>query len=315
MYNFIIITGPTGVGKTELSLKLALKLNTEIISADSMQIYKGLDIGTAKISYKEKQIVNHHLIDICELQDNYTVKNFRDDAFNIISKLNFENKLALVVGGTGLYLNSLIYNLDFSDTKSNENLRNSLISKSNKYGNDYLYNLLLEIDPNITKKIHKNQTKRIIRALEVYYQTGKLFSELNDYEFKLRDDVNFLIFQLDRSRDIIYKRINKRVSIMLNQGLIEETLNLVKSGYRKDIERIKAIGNKEVLYYLDGLLSYSELEELIQKNTRHYAKRQLTWFKRYENRQIINLDDNSVDTNLERIINIIRGKYEQSFFK
>lgn len=275
MENLIIITGPTGIGKTELSLELAKKYKGEIISCDSMQIYKKLNIGTAKIDITETSIP-HHMIDIVEPSDNFTVADFKISAKKIITDINKRDRLPFLVGGTGLYINSLVYNLDFTKTKPDYEYRNELREILKKEGSEFLYEKLQDQDMSMAEKIHKNNGQRIIRALEILKsgnKKGDNFREENKY-------YNLIYLGLNMDRTKLYEKINKRVNKMIDLGLVDEVKNLLDEGLDKNSQSLKAIGYKEVISYLDGDIDFDEMVDLIKKNSRHYAKRQLTWFRR-----------------------------------
>ena len=271
----LIITGPTGIGKTELSLELAKKYKGEIISCDSMQIYKKLNIGTAKIDLTETSIP-HYMIDIVEPSDNFTVADFKNSAKKIIKDINNRDRLPFLVGGTGLYINSLVYNLDFTETKPDYEYRDELIEILEKEGSEFLYEILKEKDQRLAEKIHKNNGQRIIRALEILKsgnKKGDNFREENK-------DYNLIYLGLNMDRAKLYEKINQRVDKMVDLGLVDEVKNLLDEGLDKNSQSLKAIGYKEVISYLDGEIDFDEMVDLIKKNSRHYAKRQLTWFRR-----------------------------------
>ena len=275
MENLIIITGPTGIGKTELSLELAKKYKGEIISCDSMQIYKKLNIGTAKIDITETSIP-HHMIDIVEPSDNFTVADFKNSAKKIITDINNRDGIPFLVGGTGLYINSLVYNLDFTETKPDYEYRNELREILEKEGSEFLYEKLQDQDRSMAEKIHKNNGQRIIRALEILKsgnKKGENFREENK-------DYNLIYLGLNMDRSKLYEKINQRVDKMVDLGLVDEVKNLLDEGLDRNSQSLKAIGYKEVISYLDGDIDFDEMVDLIKKNSRHYAKRQLTWFRR-----------------------------------
>lgn len=275
MENLIIITGPTGIGKTELSLELAKKYKGEIISCDSMQIYKKLNIGTAKIDLNETSIP-HHMIDIVEPSDNFTVADFKNSAKKIIIDINKRGGLPFLVGGTGLYINSLVYNLDFTETEPDYDYREKLRSLLEKEGSEFLYKKLKEKDKSMEEKIHQNNGQRIIRALEIL-KSGKKKGDNFREENK---DYNLIYLGLNMDRAKLYEKINQRVDKMVDLGLVDEVKNLLDDGLDKNSQSLKAIGYKEVISYLDGDIDFDEMVDLIKKNSRHYAKRQLTWFRR-----------------------------------
>lgn len=287
----IILTGPTAVGKTNLSIDLAKELNAEIISADSMQIYKYMDIGSAKITIDEMQGVKHYLVDEVTPDYVFSVSEFQKRADDYIEKINDENKRVLVTGGTGLYLNSLIYNMDFAKSDANNELREKLRIELEENGIDYMHNKLKELDPEAAQRIHKNNTKRVIRALEVYLSGEKM----NDFskDLKFNEKYNPIIIVLNREREHLYERINKRVDIMMDNGLIDEVKNLLKMGYTKDMISMQGIGYKEIIKYLDGEYTLDEAIDIIKRDSRRYAKRQLTWFRRYDDAKWFNLDEYS----------------------
>lgn len=275
MENLIIITGPTGIGKTELSLELAKKYKGEIISCDSMQIYKKLNIGTAKIDLNETSIP-HHMIDIVEPSDNFTVADFKNSAKKIIIDINKRGGLPFLVGGTGLYINSLVYNLDFTETEPDYDYREKLRSLLEKEGSEFLYKKLKEKDKSMAEKIHQNNGQRIIRALEIL-KSGKKKGDNFREENK---DYNLIYLGLNMDRAKLYEKINQRVDKMVDLGLVDEVKNLLDDGLDKNSQSLKAIGYKEVISYIDGDIDFDEMVDLIKKNSRHYAKRQLTWFRR-----------------------------------
>lgn len=287
----IILTGPTAVGKTNLSIDLAKELNAEIISADSMQIYKYMDIGSAKVTIDEMQGVKHYLVDEVTPDYVFSVSEFQKRADDYIQKINDENKKVLVTGGTGLYLNSLIYNMDFAKSDANNELREKLRIELEENGIDYMHNKLKELDPEAAQRIHKNNTKRVIRALEVYLSGEKM----NDFskDLKFNEKYNPIIIVLNREREHLYERINKRVDIMMDNGLIDEVKNLLKMGYTKDMISMQGIGYKEIIKYLDGEYTLDEAIDIIKRDSRRYAKRQLTWFRRYDDAKWFNLDEYS----------------------
>ena len=295
----IILTGPTAVGKTNLSIDLAKELNAEIISADSMQIYKYMDIGSAKITIDEMQGVKHYLVDEVTPDYVFSVSEFQKRADDYIQKINKDNKKVLVTGGTGLYLNSLIYNMDFAKSDANNELREKLRIELEENGIDYMHNKLKELDPEAAQRIHKNNTKRVIRALEVCLSGEKM----NDFskDLKFNEKYNPIIIVLNREREHLYERINKRVDIMMDNGLIDEVKNLLKMGYTKDMISMQGIGYKEVLMYLENSISLEEATEMIKQGSRNYAKRQLTWFRKDPRAIFLNKDELSD----EEIINII----------
>lgn len=272
----IIISGPTAVGKTKFSIELAKKLNTEIISADSMQIYRMMDIGTAKIKDEEKKGIVHHMIDIRDPKDNFSVQDFQSLAIKIIDNLHNKDKIPIIVGGTGLYIDSLIYDYDFNDVKPDFNLRKKLSEEYNQNPNKML-DFVKSLSDDYSK-LNLKEKKKIIRILEVYKKSGKLIN----YNRKLSSKYDIKLFILNDDRDKIYSRINDRVEYMLNEGLIDEVKNLVNMGLNDHYQSMKAIGYKEVYDYLMGKLSYNDMVDLLKKNSRHYAKRQLTWFRRNE---------------------------------
>lgn len=275
MENLVIITGPTGIGKTELSLELAKKYKGEIISSDSMQIYKKLNIGTAKIDL-DKTSIPHHMIDIIEPSDNFTVADFKSSARKIITDINNKGGLPFLVGGTGLYINSLVYNLDFTETEPDYEYRDELREILEEEGSEFLYEKLQDQDRNMAEKIHKNNGQRIIRALEILKngnKKGDNFREENN-------DYNLIYIGLNMDRAKLYEKINQRVDKMIDLGLIDEVKNLLDEELDKNSQSLKAIGYKEVISYLDGEIDFDEMVDLIKKNSRHYAKRQLTWFRR-----------------------------------
>lgn len=287
----LIITGPTGIGKTSLSIEIAKKINGEIISADSMQIYKYMDIGTAKIKDEEMDGIPHHLIDFLELDEDFSVSDFRERAKKIITSLNSEAKIPMVVGGTGLYINSLIYDLNFTRVASDEGIRARLEALKDEFGNEYLLNELRKLDPISADKINVNDTKRVIRAIEIHEITGKPMSEHNNNFRKLNEEYDLIMIGLNMDRKTLYDRINKRVDLMIEEGLIDEVQNLLSSGYDKNLISMQAIGYKEIIMYLEDEISLDRAIELIKQGSRNYAKRQLTWFRREDRIKWFNRDE------------------------
>lgn len=275
----VIILGPTAVGKSELALELAQKFSFEIINADSMQLYRGMDIGSAKPSLKERSLVTHHLIDIKDPDEEFSAAQFKNEARNIIFSLIQEGKWALVVGGTGFYLKALIKGL-FPAPSADLKLRRKLREKGEAKGKWYLYQELEKVDPEAASKIHPNDDFRIIRALEVFYLTGKPISQQQKkHQFKHSPFI-VLKIGLMRDRKEIYHRIEQRVDKMIKSGLVEEVKQLSKRGYPLTIKPFQSLGYKQILNYLQGDLSLDEAVSLIKRNTKRYAKRQLTWFRK-----------------------------------
>ncbi|MCR4611633.1 MAG: tRNA (adenosine(37)-N6)-dimethylallyltransferase MiaA [Lachnospiraceae bacterium] len=279
MDKLIILTGPTAVGKSDLSISLAKRIGGEIISADSIQVYKGLDIGSAKITKKEMHGVNHYLIDVLDPKEDFNIYIFKEMAKEAIDKIYSNGKIPIIVGGTGFYIQSVIYDIDF-EKEDNSTIRKELEEIADKKGSEYLHNKLKEIDETSAMKIHPNNIKRIIRAIEFYKLNNRPISEHNETE---RDkepvyDVNY--FVLNDKRELLYERINKRVDIMIEQGLVDEVKNLMEQGIDESYNSMQGIGYKEIVSYLNGKISLEQAVEDIKKNTRHFAKRQLTWFRR-----------------------------------
>lgn len=286
----IVIVGPTGVGKTRLSIFLAKRLNSEIISADSMQIYKYMDIGTAKVEPKYQKEIKHHLIDIVEPNENFNVEQFQSLCIDKIEEISAKNKIPIIVGGTGLYINSITHKLEFNTVKSDEKLRYELENIAESQGNQKLHKMLEDIDPESASKIHKNNVRRVIRAIEVYKLTGHKFSEINDKFDHYNDDYDFYIIGLNDDREILYERINQRVDEMIDEGFMAECKYIYELT-DENSQSIQAIGYREAFMYLDNEISFKDMVSLMKKNSRKYAKRQLTWFRQDERIHWMNLED------------------------
>lgn len=298
----IVISGPTGVGKTSLSIKLAQKINGEIISADSMQIYKLMDIGSAKIKTEEMEGVKHHLIDIINPDEEFSVSDFKVRAEHAIEDILNRGKVPIIAGGTGLYIDSIICNLSFTEGNKDLEYRVYLEDLAKEKGNIYVHSLLKDIDKISYEKIHPNNLKRVIRALEVYKLTGKPFSSYDDRDKIFDIPYNLYYYVLSMDRDKLYEKINKRVDEMVEVGLIQEVEHLKSLGYSSEMQSMQGIGYKEILYYLEGKISLEEAIEMIKKGSRNYAKRQLTWFRKDPRVKYLNKDLLSENQLLENIL-------------
>lgn len=299
MNDVIIISGPTAVGKSELALKLAKILNTEIISADSMQIYRYMDIGTAKVSQHELNEIKHNLINIKNPDENYSVQEFQNDALEIITNLHNQNKIPIVVGGTGLYIDSLTHNFDFVNVKPDYELREKLENLYNK-DPETILNMVKEINFEHYKELGIKDKKKLIRAIEVFKKSNKLI----DYSRKNNNkNINYHLFVLTDDREDLYNRINKRVDLMIKKGLLNEVENLLANkNVSKKSQSMKAIGYKEVISYLDKEISYEEMINQLKQNSRRYAKRQLTWFRRNELSKWIDISKYTKDEIIDIIL-------------
>ena len=273
----LIICGPTASGKTALAVECAKLLDSQVISADSMYIYKGLDIGTAKPSIDETQGIKHHLIDVCSPENEFTVSDYKALATPIIDEIFAKGKIPVVCGGTGFYINSILYDLSYGNSGANLEARNKYKALADEFGNEYVYNILKEVDPESACKIHFNDVKRVIRALEIY-ESGTKKSEIKD---ELVAKYPYKAYSIDFERKFLYDRINLRVDQMVENGLIEEVKSLLQSGLTEDNQCMQGIGYKEIIEYLKGNVSLEQALDLIKLNTRHYAKRQITFFKRF----------------------------------
>jgi tRNA dimethylallyltransferase len=278
MEQVIIIVGPTCSGKTKLSLKLAEILNTEIISADSRQVYRYLDIGTATPSATELKKIKHYFINSLDPDNKFNVSDFETDALKIIQTLHTENKIPIVAGGSGLYIKALVDGI-FNTVDKDDELRKKMMIERIEKGNDYLYSKLKEVDPVSAKTMLPQNYKRIVRALEVYYLTGKPIWELQQ-EYNRDIKIDFVQYGLNWERNQLYRNIETRVDEMLESGLVNEVKNILKKGFRKNLNALNTVGYKEIISYLDGEIPIERAAELIKRNTRRYAKRQLTWFNR-----------------------------------
>ncbi len=283
----ICIVGPTASGKTSLSIELAKEISAEIISADSMQVYRGLDIGSAKVTDQEKQGTPHHLIDILDINDKFSVAEYKEMCYNTIDDILSRGKKVIIVGGTGLYVSSVIKNMQFEKEYVDNEYRNYLYNLAKENSNEYVYDILKEIDEESAKRIHPNNLKRVIRALEIYKNTGKTKDEYMRKEqdrIKLeKSKYEFLVFGLDFPRAELYERIDKRVDIMLQQGLLDEAKKVYDLKLNKECTCMQAIGYKEFFEYFDGKKSLEESINLLKQETKKYSKRQMTWFKKINN--------------------------------
>lgn len=296
----IVIAGPTCSGKTKVGIDLASKLGSEIISADSRQIYKLLSIGTAKPNDDELNKIKHHFVDILEPGAEYNVSRFEADALNVIQKLFDENKNPVVVGGSGLYIRALIDGI-FNSVDVNEEYREELKYKREKFGNEFIYEELKKIDPASAEKMLPQNWKRVMRALEVFYITGEPISKFHD-EYKRENKFNFVQFGLNWDRQTLYKNIETRVDQMISAGLIDEVKSILSKGYSKEINALNTVGYKEIISFLENEISLERALELIKRNTRRYAKRQLTWFRGDERIKWI---DVSSENELNKISDLI----------
>ncbi len=276
----VILTGPTAAGKTKLSIALAKKLNGEIISADSMQVYKHMDIGSAKIMPEEMNGIKHHLIDILEPTQDFNVVLFQQHAKAAMEEIYAKGKIPIIVGGTGFYIQSVLYDIDFTQNDEDTALREELEALAKEKGAEYLHAMLAECDPKAAEAIHANNIKRVIRAIEYNRQTGEKISEHNEEERAKESAYDSCYFVLTDERARLYANIDKRVDIMLEQGLVEEVKKLMDMGCERDSVAMQGLGYKEIISYLLGEISLDEAVYLIKRDTRHFAKRQLTWFRR-----------------------------------
>lgn len=303
----LVLGGPTAVGKTELSIKLAKELKGEIISADSMQIYKYMDIGSAKVTEQEMDGIKHHLIDVIEPNVPFSVADFKEYGEIALKNILSQNKFPIIAGGTGLYINSLTCNMTFTEAEKDEEYRLYLEKLSEEKGNDFVHEMLKEIDPISYKEIHANNRKRVIRALEVYKLTKKPFSSFNAGEDFYKSDYDVYYYVLTMNRDKLYEKINKRVDIMIEKGLLEECIKLKEMGYTSDMQSMQGIGYKEILYYLENKISFEDAVNMIKQGSRNYAKRQLTWFRRDKRCIFLDKDVMSEDEILHKVLNDIRN--------
>lgn len=295
------------LGKSKLAIELAKKINGEIICADSMQIYKDMNIGTAKVTTEEMQGIKHYMLDIISPDERYSVSDYKVQAEKCIEEILNKGKVPIIVGGTGLYINSLIYGIEFQNEKYDEEYRKALEDMAQKEGLEVLYEKAKLIDPTAMEKISKNDKKRIIRVLEIYHKTGKTKTQ-QEIESRKKDvKYNYHMFAINMDRDILYERINKRVDLMINEGLIEEVKNILTK-YSQFPTAMQGLGYKEVVEFLQGNISKEEMVEKIKLETRHYAKRQLTWFRK--NKETIWLDGQK---DLEKNIKIIMENYKKEF--
>ena len=276
----VIIAGPTAVGKTDLSVALAKRINGSIISADSMQVYKYMDIGSAKIMPEEMQGIKHYLIDELMPEDEFLIVRFQEMAKTALNEIYSEGKIPIIAGGTGFYIQSLLYNISFEDEETDDSFRNEMEAFALEYGNEALHQKLKEIDPVSYETIHFNNVKRVIRALEFYHNNHFPISEHNEEQKKKESPYNFAFFVLNDKREHLYARIEKRVDVMVEKGLVDEVKKLKEMGYHRDMVSMQGLGYKEILDYFDGKTTLDEAIEIIKRETRHFAKRQLTWFRR-----------------------------------
>ncbi len=296
----IVICGPTASGKSELALSLAKKLNSEIICADSLTVYKQLNIGTAKPNEDERKIVTHHMLDVVNPFETFSVGDYREMAKPIMDNLINQGKIPIICGGTGFYINSLLFDMSYGNVSANFEVREKYFNLANEYGNEYVYNILKQVDPKSSEKIHFNDIKRVIRALEIF-ESGTKKSDIVD---NLTSEYDYKAFSFDVLRQELYNRINQRVDKMIEFGLIDEVENLIKLGLTDKNQSMQGIGYKELYSYFNNEISLQDAIELIKLNSRHYAKRQITFFKKLQG--IRYLDKNEqIDRNLERILNTL----------
>lgn len=305
----IVLTGPTAVGKTALSIKLAKKIGGEIISADSMQVYKYMDIGSAKITVEQMQGVPHHLIDVLNPEDEFNVYTFQTMAKESLKGIYERGHIPIVAGGTGFYIQALLYDINFEPEEENTEIRKKLEKLQKEKGSHYLYELLKEKDPDSALEIHENNGKRIIRALEFYELNGIPISLHNKEQRKKETAYRSCYFVLNDDRQKLYERIDKRVDEMLESGLLQEVCKLKDMGYHRNMVSMQGLGYKEMLSYLEGELPFEDAVYLIKRNSRHFAKRQLTWFRR--EKDVIWIDKQSFSYDDEKILEFIIATMKQ----
>lgn len=277
----ICIVGPTASGKTGLAIELAKKIDAEIISADSMQIYKGLDVGTAKVTKEEAQGIPHHLIDICNIDDNFSVAEFKQMCYDKIEEIRSRGKNVIIAGGTGLYINAVVYNMNFNEEVVDLEYRNELENIAKEKGNNYLHSMLEKIDPITANKIHKNNVKRVIRAIEMAKNVKLKSIHMLEEEERIQKEngkYEFVIFCINQEREYLYNRINVRVDLMLKDGILDEAKKIYDMKLPNNNTCMQAIGYKEFFPYFEGKITLDEAIDTLKKETRHYAKRQMTWF-------------------------------------
>lgn len=305
----IILTGPTAVGKTKASISLAKEINGEIISADSMQVYKEMDIGTAKIMPPEMNGVTHYLIDALDPSEPFSAAEFKEQAVRATQQIYEKGKIPIIVGGTGFYIQALLYDIDFTETMGHP-YRQELEAFLSENGTEALHQKLAALDLEASLQIHANNSKRVMRAIEFYLETGTKISEHNAKERKKSSPYNFCYFVLNDKRELLYERIDTRIDIMLELGLVEEVKALLDKGYSKDLVSMQGLGYKEIVAYLEGETTLEEAIRILKRDTRHFAKRQLTWFKRerdvlWVNKDVFNYDEDAI---LQHIMTLIKER-------
>ena len=276
----IVLTGPTAVGKRSLSISLAKAVNGEIISADSMQVYKGMDIGSAKIRKEEMQGVTHYLVDILEPEEEFHIVKFQELAKAALEEIYAKGKIPILVGGTGFYIQAVTRDIDFTQAEQETSYREELEQFAKEKGAEYLHEKLREVDSKSAENIHANNVKRVIRALEFYHQNGTPISEHNEEQKQQTSPYNLAYFVLTAPREILYERIDRRVDQMMEEGLLEEVKSLRERGCHRGMVSMQGLGYKEILAYLEGEYPLEEAVRILKRDTRHFAKRQLTWFRR-----------------------------------
>ena len=305
----LILTGPTAAGKTELSIALARKLNGAIISADSMQVYKYMNIGSAKIRPEEMQGVRHYLVDVLDPGDEFNVARFQQMAREAMEEIYQRGQLPIIVGGTGFYIQALLKEVDFQESSGELPLRKELEETARTEGGAVLYERLKQVDPESARAIHPHNVKRVIRALEYYQETGRPISSHNEEQREKKPPYTYAYFVLNDDRARLYERIDRRVDRMIEQGLVEEVRWLKEHGYDRSLVSMQGLGYKELFPYLDGTCTLEEAVEIIKRDTRHFAKRQLTWFRREPD--VIWIDQQEFGYDRDRILNRMMENGEQ----
>ena len=299
----VVLTGPTAVGKTKLSIELAKRIGGEIISADSMQVYKHMDIGSAKIRPEEMEGIPHFLVDELEPSEEFNVVVFQQKTKQYMDEIYHRGHIPILVGGTGFYIQAVLYDIDFSKDDDNHQIREELEALAKEKGAEYIHEELRKVDPASANAIHANNVKRVIRALEYYKLTGEKISEHNEEQRKKESPYDFSYFVLNDHRELLYERIDKRVDEMVTEGLLQEVQQLKSMGYHRSLVSMQALGYKEILSYLDGEISLEEAIYIIKRDTRHFAKRQITWFKR--EKEVIWVNKPEFDYNNDKILDFM----------